>query len=81
MADLPEMADLVDLSDKKTQLELARISKSLSRSVHYATSPEERQKIVRNAIRDVANLSKRLDKAPAKIGKKSRSRFIIGTLP
>jgi hypothetical protein len=59
-------------SRDKTQLELARISRELSRSVHYSTSPEARLKIVRKMVHDVDNLIKRLDKAAAKIEKKGR---------
>jgi hypothetical protein len=57
-------------SRDKTQLELARINRALSRSIHYSTSPDVRLKIVRKTIHDIDNLIKRLDKAPAKIGKK-----------
>ena len=58
---------------EKIRLELVRISKSLSRSVHYSTNPEDWQKIVRKTIRDIDNLMKQLDTAPAKIGKKGTS--------
>jgi hypothetical protein len=57
-------------SRDKTQLELARISRSLSRSIHYSTSPDVRLKIVRKTVHDIDNLIKQLDKAPAKTGKK-----------
>jgi hypothetical protein len=57
-------------SRDKTQLELARISRALSRSIHYSTSPDARLKIVRKTVQDIDNLIKRLDKAAAKIEKK-----------
>jgi hypothetical protein len=57
-------------SRDKTQLELGRISRSLSRCLHYSTSPEVWLKIVRKTVHDIDNLIKRLGKAPAKIGKK-----------
>jgi hypothetical protein len=57
-------------SPDKTQRELARISRSLSRCLHYSTSPEAWLKIVRKTVHDIDNLIKRLDKVPAKTGKK-----------
>ena len=57
----------------KIRLELARISKALSRSIHYSTNPEDSQKIVRKTIRDIDNLIKQLDTAPVKTGKKGTS--------
>jgi hypothetical protein len=57
-------------SRDKTQLELARIGRALSRCIHYSTSPEVWLKIVRKTVHDIDNLIKQLDKAPAKIGKK-----------
>ncbi len=57
----------------KIRLELARISKSLARSIHYSTNPEDSQKIVRKTIRDIDNLIKQLDTAPVRTGKKGTS--------
>jgi hypothetical protein len=57
-------------SPDKTQLELGRISRALSRSIHYSTSPDVRLKLVRKTVHDIDNLIKILDKAAAKIGKK-----------
>jgi hypothetical protein len=56
-------------SRDKTELELARISRALSRSIHYSTSPDVRLKIVRKTVHDIDNLIKLLDKARAKTGK------------
>ena len=54
----------------KTQRELARISRALSQSIHYSTSPEARLRIVRKTVHDIDNLIEGLDKAAAKIEKK-----------
>jgi len=57
---------------EETQLELLKISSSLSKSVHSA-SPEQWKKIVRKTIRDIDNLIGRLDKSSPKPAKKKRS--------
>jgi len=56
------------MSDK-TQQELARISASLSRSVHSA-EPEDWRQIVRKAIRQIDDLIERREKDRVEIGKK-----------
>jgi hypothetical protein len=53
----------------KIQLELARISASLSNSVE-SSSPEEWQTIVGKLIRHIDYVIERIGQAPAKIGKK-----------
>jgi hypothetical protein len=56
-------------ASKKTKQELARISKSLSLSLH-STEPEEWQSVVEKIIRRIDDVIQLLEQAPVEMGKK-----------